>query len=84
MIYPIAVISIAALVVGVILWKVIPTFANLFAGLGAELPLPTRVVIALSNNLVRFGPFVIVGLCAMGYGFKAYYATPAAVRRSTR
>ncbi|HVG70481.1 MAG TPA: type II secretion system F family protein [Vicinamibacterales bacterium] len=76
MIYPIAVISIATLVVGVILWKVIPTFANLFAGLGAELPLPTRVVIALSNNLVRFGPFVIVGLCAMGYGFKAYYATP--------
>ena len=80
MIYPIAVISIATLVVGVILWKVIPTFANLFAGLGAELPLPTRVVIALSNNLVRFGPFVIVGLCAMGYGFKAYYATPGGRR----
>ena len=76
MIYPIAVISIAALVVGVILWKVIPTFANLFAGLGAELPLPTRVVIALSNNLVRFGPFLLLGLGAMAYGFKAYYATP--------
>src|SRR5262245_34200925 len=41
MIYPVAVIIIAALVVGVILWKVIPTFASLFAGLGAELPLPT-------------------------------------------
>jgi type IV pilus assembly protein PilC len=63
-------------VVGVILWKVIPTFANLFAGLGAQLPLPTRVVIALSNNLVRFGPFLIVGLGAAGYGFKQYYATP--------
>src|SRR5215471_18551592 len=62
MIYPVAVIVIAAVVVGVILWKVIPTFANLFAGLGAELPLPTRVVIALSNGLVRFGPFVIVGI----------------------
>ena len=46
MIYPIAVIVIAVLVVGVILWKVIPTFAALFAGLGAELPLPTRIVIA--------------------------------------
>src|SRR5687768_8894557 len=77
MIYPVAIVVIAALVVGVILWKVIPTFANLFAGLGAELPLPTRVVIALSNNLVRFGPFAIVGLFAAGYGFKAYYATPA-------
>lgn len=75
MIYPVAVILIAALVVGVILWKVIPTFANLFAGLGAELPLPTRVVIALSNNLVRFGPFLLVGLAALAYGFKAYYAT---------
>ena len=46
MIYPIAVIVIAVLVVGVILWKVIPTFASLFAGLGAVLPLPTRIVIA--------------------------------------
>ena len=46
MVYPTAVISIAAVVVAVILWKVIPTFATLFAGLGAELPLPTRLVIA--------------------------------------
>ena len=45
MIYPVGVIIIAAGVVAVILWKVIPTFAALFAGLGAELPLPTRVVI---------------------------------------
>ena len=75
MIYPVAVILIAAVVVGVILWKVIPTFANLFAGLGAELPLPTRGVIALSNNLVRFGPFLLVGLAAIAYGFKAYYGT---------
>src|SRR5207237_3038735 len=41
MIYPTAVIIIAAVVVAAILWKVIPTFANLFAGLGAQLPLPT-------------------------------------------
>src|SRR5262245_45138959 len=76
MIYPVAVIVIAGAVVGVILWKVIPTFANLFAGLGAELPLPTRVVIALSNGLVRFGPLVIIGIGAIGYGFKSYYGTP--------
>jgi type IV pilus assembly protein PilC len=80
MIYPVAVVLIATVVVGVILWKVIPTFASLFAGLGAELPLPTRVVIALSNNLVRFGPFLIVGLGALGYGFKAYYGTPGGRR----
>ena len=76
MVYPVAVIVIAAVVVGLILWKVIPTFANLFAGLGAELPLPTRVVIALSNNLVRFGPFLIAGLVGIGFGFKTYYGTP--------
>jgi type IV pilus assembly protein PilC len=75
MIYPIAVITIAALVVGVILWKVIPTFANLFAGLGAELPLPTRVVIALSNGLVRFMPFVVVGMVTFAWAFRAYYAS---------
>jgi len=77
MIYPVAVIVIAAVVVGAILWKVIPTFATLFAGLGAELPLPTRVVIALSNGLVRFGPFLIAGLVGLGFAFRSYYATPA-------
>ena len=81
MIYPIAVIVIAVLVVGVILWKVIPTFAALFAGLGAELPLPTRVVIALSDFLVNFMPFIIVGIFALGYGFKSYYGTTSGKRQ---
>src|SRR5688500_11527577 len=75
MIYPVAVIVIACLVIGVILWKVIPTFAALFAGLGAELPLPTRVVIALSNKLMRFFPFLIVAGVAGSWGFKTYSAT---------
>jgi len=75
MVYPVAVIVIAALVVGVILWKVIPTFANLFAGLGADLPLPTRVVIAASNFLVRFMPFILVGIGAAVFAFRAYYNT---------
>jgi type IV pilus assembly protein PilC len=75
MIYPVAVIVIAGAVVGVILWKVIPTFAALFSGLGADLPLPTRVVIGLSDNLVRFFPFLLVGAGLAGYGFKQYYAT---------
>ena len=75
MIYPIAVIVIAALVVGAILWKVIPTFATLFAGLGAQLPLPTRIVIALSDGLVAYGWILIVIIGALGYAFSAYYAT---------
>jgi type IV pilus assembly protein PilC len=75
MIYPIAVVTIATVVVGVILWKVIPTFADLFAGLGADLPLPTRVVIALSNNLVRYFPVLLIGGGILGYAFKRFYAT---------
>jgi type IV pilus assembly protein PilC len=75
MIYPVAVVVIAGAVVGLILWKVIPTFASLFAGLGAQLPLPTRIVIMMSDNLVRFFPFLAVGVCAIGYAFKTYYAT---------
>ena len=75
MIYPIAVVVIAGAVVGVILWKVIPTFAALFSGLGADLPLPTRIVIALSDNLVRFFPFILIGGGGAAYGFKTYYAT---------
>jgi type IV pilus assembly protein PilC len=75
MIYPVAVIAIAAIVVTVILWKVIPTFANLFAGLGAELPLPTRVVIALSNGVVIFMPYMAVALVAGYFGFRSYYAS---------
>src|SRR6186713_2045421 len=62
MIYPVAVILIAIVVVAAILWKVIPTFAQLFQGLGAQLPMPTRVVIAASDGLVAYGWILIVVL----------------------
>ncbi len=75
MIYPVAVIIIAAVVVAVILWKVIPTFAKMFAGLGAQLPLPTRVVIAMSNGLVTYGPLLLMGLGATAFGIRSYYRT---------
>jgi type IV pilus assembly protein PilC len=80
MIYPIAVVVIAGLVVGVILWKVIPTFAQLFAGLGADLPLPTRVVIVLSNSLVSYFPIIAVAVVGIGWAFKTYYKTTAGRR----
>ena len=54
LIYPVAVIIIAALVVFIILWKVIPVFAQLFAGLGSEMPFLTRMVIGASNFIGRF------------------------------
>lgn len=73
--YPIAVVSIASVVVGVILWKVIPAFDDLFAGLGAALPLPTRVVIASSDALVSYFPLVVAAAVAAAFGFSRFRAT---------
>ena len=75
MIYPIAVIVIATVVVSAILWKVIPTFAQLFAGLGAQLPLATRVVISLSDMLVSYGWILIIVGGVVAWAIKTYYAT---------
>ena len=76
MIYPAAIIFIAAAVITLILWKVVPAFTELFEGMGADLPLPTRVVIAASTFVQNFGFFIIIGIGVFGYLFKAYYATP--------
>jgi len=76
MIYPISVLSIAAVVVFVILWKAIPTFKTLFEGLNAQLPVSTRFVIWLSNVVVFAAPFIIAGVAAMIYALRRYYLTP--------
>jgi type IV pilus assembly protein PilC len=75
MIYPIAVISIAGMVVYVILWKVIPVFGSLFSSLGAELPLPTRVVVAMSKFVGRFWWAIIGAIVAAIVALRQYYAT---------
>ncbi len=75
MTYPVTVITIAVLIVALILWKVIPAFASMFAGLGAELPLPTKFVIALSNFVVNFGFYIIIFFILLGYGIKKFYGT---------
>jgi type IV pilus assembly protein PilC len=77
MIYPIAVLIIAALVVAAILWKVIPTFAEMFSSLGASLPMPTRIVIAASNYLVWYGWILFLVIPVLGYLFTNYYSTDA-------
>lgn len=75
MIYPVAVISIASIVVAVILWKVIPVFASLFASLGAELPLPTRIVIALSNFIADFWWLIGIVFVALFFAIRKYHET---------
>ncbi|HYR27026.1 MAG TPA: type II secretion system F family protein [Thermoanaerobaculia bacterium] len=75
MIYPVAVISIATIVVMIILWKVIPVFATLFASLGAELPLPTRIVIKLSNFIGDYWWLMIILTMATIYSLRRYHET---------
>src|SRR5438270_47179 len=66
LIYPVSVISIAGLVVGALLKWVVPIFANLFAGLGVDLPLPTRIVMGISAFVGRFGWLIILAMVGFG------------------
>ena len=70
MVYPVSVIAIAVLVVGALLKWVVPIFANLFVGLDVALPLPTRIVIGLSNFIGATWWMFIVGLILLWFGIK--------------
>ncbi|MES2899207.1 MAG: type II secretion system F family protein [Pseudomonadota bacterium] len=55
---------------------VIPQFAKVFAGFGAELPLMTRILIASSNFMVAYWPSLLVGSIAAFFGWRAYVRSP--------
>ena len=77
MIYPVSVIGIAILVIALLLWKVVPIFVTLFNGLQVNLPLPTRIVIGLSNLVGSiYGLMVVVFAVAFGFAVKFWYGTP--------
>lgn len=77
MIYPVSVMSIAIAVVALLLWKVVPIFATLFLGLGAALPLPTRIVIALSNFVGSiYGLMIVVFAVGSIVAIHFWYKTP--------
>jgi type IV pilus assembly protein PilC len=75
LVYPVTVILIAAGVVTIILWKVIPVFAQLFAGLGSEMPFLTRMVIGASNFVARFFPFILIVIVALVFFTRQYHKT---------
>src|SRR5215467_5382726 len=78
MIYPCSVIGIAGGVITLLLWKVVPVFVDLFNGLDVDLPLPTRVVIALSHFVGSiYGFMMLVFFVATGVGIKLWYGTPS-------
>src|SRR6266404_7597303 len=76
MIYPVSVIGMAAGVVGALLKFVVPIFANLFKGLGVDLPLPTRIVMGLSDFVGAYWWAAFVGGFGLVFGVKQIRANP--------
>src|ERR1700758_667786 len=68
LIYPVAVVSFACLIVAALLKWVVPIFANLFVGLGVALPLPTRITMGLSDFVGHFWWFFFVAGGGIFYG----------------
>jgi type IV pilus assembly protein PilC len=76
LVYPVGVLTVAAGVITLLLWKVVPIFATLFAGLGVDLPLPTKIVIGLSNFVGSiFGLLILVAIAGIAIGLKVWYGT---------
>ena len=77
LVYPVSVLLVAAGVIILLLWKVVPIFATLFVGLGVALPIPTRIVIGLSNFVGSiFGFLILLFFVGLAIGLKVWYGTP--------
>jgi type IV pilus assembly protein PilC len=77
MVYPGVIITVALGAIAILLIFVIPTFQNMFASANLELPLPTRVVIGMSNFLIGYWWAMLAAIGAMIFAFRQYYATSA-------
>jgi type IV pilus assembly protein PilC len=76
LIYPVSVIAMAVLIVGGLLKWVVPVFIKMFDGLGVALPLPTRIVIALSHFVGSFWWFALGAIAVLVTGIKYVRKTP--------
>ncbi|TFH54738.1 MAG: type II secretion system F family protein [Gemmatimonadales bacterium] len=75
MIYPGAIMSVAGVAIAVLLVFVIPVFQEMFSSVNMDLPAPTRLVIGLSNVLVRWWPLILVGGAGLAFAFRQYHQT---------
>ena len=75
MIYPAVIISVAVIAISVLLIFVIPTFQNMFASVNLDLPLPTRVVIGMSNVLKHYWWAIIGVMVGSVFMINRYYKT---------
>ncbi len=76
MVYPSVIFSVAGMAIVILLIFVIPTFQTMFESAGIPLPLPTRIVIAMSQFLQDFWWALIIGIVGGAFGIRAIYATP--------
>lgn len=77
-IYPLAVIGLAVVVVAIIMVVVIPAFKNIFEGLlgpGESLPLPTEIVISISDFMAGYWWIILIIIGGVSYATKSYYET---------
>jgi type IV pilus assembly protein PilC len=74
--YPIAVIALAVVLVNILLIFVIPVFADMFKDFGAELPKPTQILIGLSGFLQSYIIFLILGIVGIIWLIKRFILTP--------
>ena len=75
MTYPIVVMAIAFIVIAVILIFVIPVFEDMFASFGSALPLPTQIVVVMSDFMKGNAHWIIIALIGISWAFKKYRAT---------
>jgi len=76
LVYPAVVISMAFLITLVLLIKVVPTFKGIFDSLGGTLPVPTQILIGISDALRRFFLFFVIIFTVLVFLFKKYINTP--------
>ncbi|HHF42827.1 MAG TPA: type II secretion system F family protein, partial [Candidatus Aminicenantes bacterium] len=76
MIYPVAIITFAIIVVIFMMWKVIPVFASIYEEMGAELPFLTAGVLALSHFVQKYILFIFIGLIALVFLYRYVRRTP--------
>jgi type IV pilus assembly protein PilC len=75
MIYPAVIFSVAIIAVVILLIFVIPTFQQMFASVNMDLPIPTKIVIAMSDFLQGYWWLMILGGVGLAFGIKKYYET---------
>ncbi|RKY80309.1 hypothetical protein DRQ12_01490 [candidate division KSB1 bacterium] len=74
--YPIIVVCALVLAFVILILMVIPKFAAMFQQLGATLPLPTRVLIAINDLFQNYGIFIFSAVVVLFLAFKRYTKTP--------